>query len=423
MSASAGPSSDLRATDALTGVLTLDPFRDVLASDIEEGAVTASVVTIGLDGTGVVNDTVGHAVGDHVLQTVAARIRTTIRDCDVVARLRGDIFAIYCPGLGAELAAEVAGRLQLAIGEPIELEQGHLVITCCAGVAEKEPDVSAHRLLVQAGIALETAKEAGAGAIAVFDEALQELVAARRDLARELQLALAQNLLTTGLDPIVSMPDGELVGQRARTRWIHPDRGEIESQEFLWLVESIGRVADLERAVVHFAVAERSTSRGVKVKTAVNLSAASLRDPRQIDWIVAQVANGSEAESGLIIEVTEGALLAAGAEGRASLDRLAGNGIGIVLADFGRSGGSLRTLHSFAFDGVELHPELFDGVDPDRVRALLASIYSSADSLGTVVIHGGIDTEQQLEEVATVDKLLGRDGFFVEGRVARTGTL
>lgn len=413
---------DSGATDALTGVLALDPFRDLLASDIDQGAVTASVVTIGLDGTGIINDTVGHAIGDHVLQTVAARIRTTVRDCDVVARLRGDIFGIYCPGLGTELAAEVAGRLQLAIGQPIELEEGHLAITCCAGVAEKGPDVTAHRLLVHAGISLEAAKERGAGTIAVFDEALQEHVASRRDLARELQLALAQNLLTTGLDPIISMPDGELVGHRARIRWIHPDRGEIETQEFLWLVESIGRVADIERAVIHFAVAERIAARGSKTKTAVNISAASLRDPRQIDWILAQVGTGSDVDQSLIVEVTEAALLAAGPEGRAGLDKLARNEIGIVLTEFGRSGGSLRTLHSFSFDGVELHPELFEGVAPARAKALLAAVYSSADSLGTVVIHGGVDTDQQLAEIAALDKQLGRDGFFIEGRVSRTGT-
>ncbi|NNC79720.1 MAG: EAL domain-containing protein [Acidimicrobiales bacterium] len=398
------------SSDALTGLLTRDGLRSSVREDEPHGA---AVIVLGVDGLRVVNDTLGHAAGDLVLQSVAARIQTSIRDADVAARVGGDIFAIYCPGLGPDLAAEIAGRVQTAISQPIPISESDLRVTVSVGVAASHSE-GFDKLAGHADTAMRAAKQAGRQKLAFFDEDLRTTTELRRSMAHDLQDAIANNHLATVLEAIYSLPDLSVMGREASIRWQHPTRGLLDAEEFVGLAQDIGRIADLERAVVMFALNEYLNDSEAP-PTSINLSAKSVVAGEQIPWIIEELQESSQSPERLIVEIPEDALLIAPTEARRQLDLLRENGVGVVLDNFGSSNGSLRSLHAFPFDGVKLHPSLIDGAAGRTASSLVQAVYAAGESLGFEVIHTGLDTPELLDRVTGINAALGRGSFYGQG--------
>lgn len=403
-------------TDKLTGALLRDDFRALLDAEIESEVHSATVIVLGVDGTSIVNDTLGYATGDQLLQTVASRLLTTVRSCDVVARLSGDVFGIYCPGIGSDLAEDVANRIQRTIGAAIDIDDGTMTVTISAGIASLTASDSAAELLSNADLALQAAKSRGSGAAEQFDDDLAEQVSKRRHLATEFQTALDANQLTTALEPIIGMPDGKVVGLEARVRWLHPTRGLIDRDEFMGMAETIGRVADVERAIIHLA-ARNWDGQETGVRTSVNLSGSSLRDERQIEWLLERIPKQG-AHNDLIVEVSEEAMRLGGSMAVDHLETLRDCGVGITLDDFGTDLASLRTLHMFAFDGVKLHQDLVTS-DQIQSQSIVKAVYAVGEVLGFDVIHTGIDSERDLLTLTRLDRTLQLGGFYAQGRAVR----
>ncbi|MGI9607190.1 MAG: EAL domain-containing protein [Acidimicrobiales bacterium] len=404
--------------DGLTGLLTRDAFRDLLDSDLDADLGSVAVLAIGIDALSIVNDTLGYSHGDRVLQTIAARLRTAVRDCDVVARIGDDVFGVYCPGMDVDLGADVLDRLQIVVGSPLDLDQGRLSVTASGSVVASAHGVTADEMLVRADAVMRLAKTQGGGAVLRYDGDLARTIESKRTLSAELQHAMAHNLLTTSLDPIVALPSGETMGREARVRWMHAERGILERDDFMQLVESIGRVADIERAVVAFAHENASAGE----VTAVNISGSSLRTPHQIDWILDRFDTADIAQS-LIVDVSEDAVASSGSIGLESLDRLRERGIGVVLDDFGKTTGSIRTLLAFPYDGVRVHPSFVAEPDPARVRAVLRAVLVVAEELGFSVIHAGVDTEQHFRQLRRLYESMDVGVFYAQGRIARHHTI
>lgn len=406
------------ASDTLTGLLTRDSFKDFVELSMYENVGSNSVLVIGLDGFKIANDTLGYATGDVVLQTVASRIQTSIRDGDVAARIGGDIFAIYSPGIGPDLAAEVARRVQNSISQRIPVGESDLIITASVGVVSSDSSEPADHLIANADTAMRSAKSHGQGHIDFYDEDLRLTVQRRRSLASELQDAIAENQLATMLEPIVSTIDMSIVGHEARVRWQHPTRGLLEAEQFMSLAADIGRVADVERAVFTFAMQEHFRDPNLP-PTSVNLSPGSLIDARHIGWMVDQLSLMNISGSSLIVEVSEIAMNANPTEARENLAKLRAVGVGVVLDNFGTSASSIRSFHDFDFDGVKLHPALLSGVGDRQTESLLRAIYTSADVLGFDVIHIGVDTIAQFDSVRRFGEVVGRSTIFAQGAAMR----
>ncbi len=411
-------------TDSLTGALNRDSFLSLLDMEFANNALLASVVVVGVDGLSVVNDTLSFEIGDRVLQSITHRLTAALRSVDTLARLGGDQFAVYLPGMNLEHASQLAARLQQRINAPFTFDSTELTITASAGVAERSNAANTRTLLSHVSTALNAAKDLGNGGLVGYDDELQRTASARRQLIEELQDALEQNRLNTGLEPIVSLPSGDVVAAEARVRWLHPERGLIESHQFLEAAESIGRAGEIERALIRFAIDRSSFAQGdraVGLRTSINISATTLRDRHATEWVAQQLREADDATP-LMVEVTESAVGAGGADVAESLAVLRAAGASIILDDFGVHLGSLRTLHAFAFDGVKLHQKILTttgGEESRAAEALCRAVYAAAETVGFDVIHTGVDTERDLWLLKRLDRKLNRDGFYAQGRAVR----
>ena len=404
--------------DRLTNTIDRDAFADFLDIEFAAGPSSASIIVLGLDGMGIVNDTLGHTAGDVLLGTTADRLRETLRSCDIVSRLGGDVFGIYCPNMGAELGTKLTSRLQSVINRPISVRSSELRVTASAGVASRTKGEKASDLLSNADLALQAAKTRGAGEMILFDGDLQSEVEDRRAMAVEFVEALADNQLSTALEPIVHLPSGSVVGVEARVLWDHPTRGRIDRSEFIDLAELIGRVSDVERAVIEFAI-HSDDSNEQSVRTGVNLSGSTLRDRVAVDWLVERL---NATNQKIIIEVSETALTEGGSTVVRHLDDLRLAGASIVLDDFGLSHASIRTLHAFPFDGVKLHNSLVTEGDSLRGSAIAKAVYASAETVGFDVVHTAIDTDDDLRRLMELAQSTSDGGLYAQGAAVRART-
>ena len=410
----------IAGADSLTGLLTRDGFTQTIEAHAAAGH-GGSVIVLGLDGFRIANDTLGHATGDLVLQTVGRRIADTIRDGDVAARLGGDVFAVLCADLPIDAAADVSGRLQTSISQPIAVGESDLALTASFGIAGLGATASSDGALADADTAMRAAKAIGPGRIDFYNDALRASVQARRVMAVDLQNGIAGNELVTTLDPILALPDLDVVGMEARVRWHHPIEGLKEPEDFMPLAEDIGRAADVERAVFSYAVGEHFADQQLP-PTSIVLSASSILDRRQIEWMVEQLTLMSIDGQKFIIAVSEAALAVNPDVARANLEILRRRGVGILLNNFGLGATSLWTLQSFPFDGVKVAAEVTLGSNARQSEALLAAVYAAADRSGFEVIHGGINTAQQLDELQRLAQVLNRAAVYAQGFVLGAAT-
>ena len=401
--------------DRLTKTIDRDGFTDYLDLEFAAGPSNATVMIIGLDGMSTVNDTLGHTVGDIVIAETADRLRDTLRSCDIVSRLGGDVFGVYCPNMGIEVATKLAGRLQSAIAMPIAVQTHELRVTASVGIASRSKGEKAEQILSNGDTALQAAKADGASELAIYDGAIRMRTEDRRLLAAELVDALADNQLMTGLEPIVHLPQGSIVGVEAHVIWNHPLRGEIDRNEFMDLAELIGRVSDVERAVLEYALSEQALE-DQAMRTGMNLSGSTLRDPIAIDWIADRLLSSPNK---MIMEVTETAVSTGGSIVVRHLQKLRDAGASIVLDDFGLSFASIRTLHAFSFDGVKLHNDLLTDGDTARAMAIIKGVYASAEATGFDIVHSGVDNDDDLRLLMSLDSSVTGQGFYAQGRAVR----
>jgi len=399
--------------DRLTSTIDRDAFIDYLDIEFGAGPSNATVMAVGLDGMSVVNDTMSHTVGDVVIAETADRLRATLRSCDIVSRLGGDVFGIYCPNMDIATAQKLAVRLQAAISRPIKVQSNELRVTAGVGISSRGKGEKARETISNGDTALHAAKAQGAGQLVIFDGAIRMRTEDRRLLATELVEALDQNQLVTGMEPIVHLPGGSIVGVEAHVAWQHPIRGEINRSEFMDLAELIGRAADVERAVLEFALTAQPET---AMRTGVNVSASTLRDPLAVDWMCERLkTSGSQ----IIVEVGEASISTGGQVVMRHLAALRTAGASIVLDDFGLSFASLRTLHAFDFDGVKLHTSLLSEGNSTRMTAIIKGVYAGAAAVGFDVVHSGVDSDADLRLLMSLDDTISGHGFYAQGSAVR----
>ena len=401
--------------DRVTDTIDRDSFVDYVDMELAAAPEVASVMMVGLDGLDTVKETIGHEASEEVLRTPAQRLRETLRSCDVVSRVAMDTFAIFCPTLFVEVAGPLAMRLQDAIAAPIDWRGSMIRATASAGIATRGRGERTEALLEHAELALIAAKESGAAEIAIYDGVIRARSEDRRELAGQLVDALAENQLATAFDPIVKLPQGSVVGVEAHVLWNHPTRGQIDRTDFMGLAELIGRVDDVERAVVEFALAQNA-EREQKVRTGFNISASTLSDPASVRWIVDRL---TAEDHHLILEVDEETILRSSAIVGRHLAALRDVGASIVLDNFGVGPASLRALHALPFDGVKLHSSLLYSGSDNRALSIVSGLYAIAQSSGFDIIHTGVDGDDDLKRLLALREGAGAEGFYAQGKAIR----
>ncbi len=387
--------------DSLTGLLNRDAFLAALRRRIEEGSGMGSfaLLAIDLDRFKMVNDTLGHPVGDELLGGVGRRIRGCVRAGDLAGRLGGDEFAIR---LTQEAEANaLAARLVDLLGRPFLL-QGHSINSgCSVGIAVYPVDAQdAAGLLRCADLALYQAKAEGRGDQRRFVPALRLRAEARQRLEADLRAAVALGQFRLHYQPHVDIASGRLAGFEALLRWQHPERGLIPPAEFIPLAEEIGQIVPIGEWVLRTACREAASWPGTEATVAVNVSAAQLARRDLAAQVRAALADSGLAPARLELEVTETALLHDTTTALETCRELRRVGVHISLDDFGTGYSSLTQLRDFPLDRVKIDRSFIQVIETQPASAaIVRAIASLGCALGLRTTAEGIETRTQLETV------------------------
>ncbi len=357
-----------------------------------------AVLLFDLDNFKGVNDTLGHSVGDLLLQETARRIMSCLGAGDIAARLGGDEFAVIHAGPDvAHSVHDLVGRIRAALKRPFTAE-GHAVQTgASVGIAlaplhGDDPE----RLLKNADLALYAAKADGRGVHRVFEPEMDAQLQARRRLEIELRSALIKGELDVHYQPLWDLRTGRMSGCEALLRWRHPERGDIPPSEFIPTAEEAGLIGAIGQYVLRRACAD--AARWPKdVHIAVNLSPAQFRARGILETVVQALAASGLAPHRLDLEITEALLLERNEETLAALNGLRAIGVGISMDDFGTGYSSLIYLRSFPFTKIKIDKSFVLGLAQSLdSQAIVRAIVSLAASLGLRVLAEGVETEADL---------------------------
>ncbi|WP_109489205.1 bifunctional diguanylate cyclase/phosphodiesterase [Occallatibacter savannae] len=394
--------------DTLTGLpnrrLLWERLRQALVSSIRSGSKHA-LLFVDLDGFKSLNDTLGHHIGDLLLQETARRIQNCVREVDTVARLGGDEFVIILedlsqiPEIAAAQARTVGGKILGAIDQPFLLDGRECHTTSSMGITVfGNQNESTNEVLQQADIAMYQAKAAGRNAMFFFAPALQASVDARVALERDLRQAIRENQFSLFYQP--QLDRGLLTGAEALLRWRHPSRGLIAPHEFVPLAEETGLIFPLGSWVLETACmqlahwAERKE--GEHLSIAVNVSAREFRQPKFVDHVLAALDRTGANPKKLKIELSENMFGENVEEVIAKMNKLKQHGISFSLEDFGTGYSSMTYLKRLPLDQIKIDRTFVGEILKDPISSAVAqAIISFGKAMGLSVIAEGVETEEQ----------------------------
>jgi diguanylate cyclase (GGDEF)-like protein len=390
--------------DALTGLANRVQLREHIEKTLQglKPGRQASVLCVDLDQFKIVNDTLGHSVGDTLLRAVSERLRDLAGDGDLVSRTGGDEFAIVqsAAELPMEAAATLAARIVEALRVPFELGDHHVVIGASVGIAIAPDDgCNADLVLKNADLALYRAKEDGRGAFHFFETEMDVKVQARRILELDLRQAISAGEFEVFYQPIVNLAEDRISGFEALLRWNHPTRGKVPPDEFIPVAEQTGLIVAIGEWVVRQACAEAATWPS-ELRVAVNVSPVQFRGSTLISAVVSALASSGLRSDRLEIEITETVLMHNNEATMAALHQLHSLGVRISMDDFGTGYSSLSYLRSFPFDKIKIDQSFVrDLIDrPDSI-AIIRAVAALGSSFGMTTLAEGVETQEQLDKM------------------------
>jgi diguanylate cyclase (GGDEF)-like protein len=415
-----------RLQDDLAYQATHDPLTKLANRALFEGrldAVLASdpsgtaLIFLDIDDFKTINDTLGHAVGDELLQTIALRVQRELRSGDLAARLGGDEFAILIERCPDEAAAQaVAERILGGIRAPIALAGRQMTAHASAGFALGRPGATGIDLMRDADVAMYQAKTNGKDQVEQHKPAMHEAIVRGYELRTELAAAIEAEAFVLEYQPALEFETGLIVGAEALVRWRHPERGIIPPVEFIGIAESSGLINPLGRWILREACATAAAwpagADGRRLSINVNLAPTQLLQPRLVDD-VAEILRETGLEPGLLVlEVTESALTDLDAA-RKALEGLRGLGVQLALDDFGTGYSALNYLAELPFDIIKIDRSFVVAMEgSERVEALLDGILGLCRSLGLLTVAEGVETEPQLARLRRLDCRYGQGFLF-----------
>ncbi len=389
--------------DALTDTANqrlLQDRADLAIRQARRQGHQVAMLCLDLDRFKVVNDTLGHSVGDLLIAQVANRLKGSVRDVDTVARLGGDEFAVLLPGLaGADEAALVAARMEGALEQPFHIDGFQLFVRCSIGIAVHPHHADGYGDLRKAAdIAMYQAKAAGGGAIRAYNPSMVIRSPDALSLETDLHGAAGRGELRALFQPLVDLRTMRIVDAEALIRWQHPRLGLLTPDVFLPLAEESGMITELDtwmlRTACHQLAAWRSA--GLDIGVAVNVSDRDLRDVGFGDRVEAALVEAGVAPDRLELEITERVAESIGPHAEAMLTRLSGLGVRLAVDDFGTGNSAFGRLTDGRIDTLKIDRSfLGEIVDEASPAPLVRALIELGHTLGVRIVAEGVETPAQ----------------------------
>jgi diguanylate cyclase (GGDEF)-like protein/PAS domain S-box-containing protein len=409
--------------DSLTGLpnrnLFLDRLGQAAARRRRHDDYHFAVLFFDLDRFKLVNDSLGHLVGDRLLVGLAKRLESCLRSEDTVARLGGDEFAILLDEIqDARDATRVAERIQEELRHSFALDGHEVFSTASIGITlDDDRDRPPEELLRDADTAMYRAKAQGRDRHEIFDDAMHARAVAVLKLETDLRLAFERGELRLVYQPIVSLATGDVVGLEALVRWQHPERGLLTPDQFVPLAEETGLIVPLGHFVLREAcrTAEHWRRARPGLSISVNLSAREFAQVGLIDRIAGLLAEFGLPPSHLRIEITESLIMEDPEAAVARCSALRAMGVGIDIDDFGTGYSSLSYLRRFPVDALKIDRSFVAGMDGRAEdQEIVRAIVSLAKALAIMIVAEGIESPEQLARLRQLGCELGQGYLFAQ---------
>jgi diguanylate cyclase (GGDEF)-like protein/PAS domain S-box-containing protein len=397
--------------DHLTGLPNRRLFAELLQRAIAQSARAVTpkyaVLFIDLDGFKLVNDSLGHLVGDQFLVAIAARLATNLRPGDALARLGGDEFAVLIEDFASpDEVCLVAERLQRSLVEPISLSERELYASASIGIVLGGLQYhTVDDVLRDADIAMYRAKAAGRGGYQLFDPLMHTTAVRRLTLETELRQAIERGEFAVYYQPIVSLPSSEITGLEALARWNRPDGSHVSPSEFIPVAEETGLIVPLTCFVLREACRQGAAWQrlfGRPLGLSVNISSRLFGREDFVGQIERAIADSALQQGTLRLEITESTLLNSAETVQENFERLRANGVSMYLDDFGTGYSSLSYLQRYPVDALKLDRSFVARMGaPNTSSAVADAIVSLARALGMGLIAEGVESR------AHADHLIG----------------
>ncbi|MGA2011107.1 MAG: EAL domain-containing protein [Solirubrobacteraceae bacterium] len=394
--ARAGDAMRHALTDALTGLANRRMLLDRMEHELvraDRGGEPVTVLFLDLDGFKLVNDSLGHAVGDALLVAVAERLVSATREGDVCARLGGDEFAVLLAG--ASDSAATARRIIDVLQRGFRFGADEVFVSASVGIASGRDD--ADTLLRQADVAMYRAKRAGAGSYEHFEPGMHVELISRLTLGTELRRAIEHAEFELRYQPIIDLRSGRIVAFEALVRWRHATRGLVPPLEFIPIAEQTGMILEIGQWVLRTGCAQLAAWwRDRPIALSVNVSTRELQRAGYADAVGAAIG-GAFPPSALILEITEREPLADVPGVLESLHAVKALGVRVALDDFGTGYSTVLNLSHLPVDVLKIAKPFLDGVDGGDPRSigLLAATIGLGRHTGLTTVAEGIETAEQ----------------------------
>ena len=395
--------------DPLTGLFNRTMLVDRLEMALERrqnSGKQVGVILLDLDQFKVVNDSLGHHVGDEVLSAIAPRLAAAARRGDTLSRFGGDEFVLLCDLLRDPMdAISRASELAAALSAPVELSSGRYSVSASIGVAVSTgAGDTTSTLLRDADAAMYRAKAAGRGRVELFDNSMRDEAMARLQLESDLRGALGSGQFVLEYQPVVNAATGRPVGLEALVRWDHPTRGRLAPDRFIPLAEETGLIVEignwvLEQALTQLAAWQAAVPMDPPLSISVNVSSRQLAVQGLVEKMAHLLRELPLAPGTVGVELTESVLLDEGYPA-STLQALRDLGVHILLDDFGTGYSSLAYLEKFPIDALKIDRSFVARLEEGKERgAVLQAIFAMASALGLEAIAEGVETAEQLRQL------------------------
>jgi len=413
--------------DGLTGLPNRFRFLERLGSYLETAQPgSIAVLFIDIDNFKVINDSLGHDAGDQLLQSMSERLRSVVRDRDMLGRFGGDEFIIMLRDVsGSYDPFVIAEQLRAEIAQPLIIDDAELFMTASIGITVSDrKGVTTTEMLRDADAAMYRAKARGRDCVEVFAPGSHDATVLTLRTTNELRRGLERGEIVPYYQPIVQLGNGHLVGFEVLARWRHPERGLLGPDQFLPMAEETGLIGEIGAAVLRSSLAQlgqwrSSTQRFNDLSVSVNVSVRQLMSSQLVDIVAEALAEAGVSAGALWLEITETALMADVKAATIALRELRSLGLHLAVDDFGTGYSSLTYLKRFPVEAIKVDRTFVNGLGIDQEDStIVEAVVNLGHSLGLSVVAEGVETPLQLSRLREIGCDRGQGYLFGRPRPA-----